>query len=207
MSERAGKRVERVEGQVGQAVVVRGDDVDTDRIIPARYMTSITFAGLEDYVFIDARFTPDGTEKDHPFNEKRFQNASILVVNKNFGCGSSREHAPQALMRWGIRAIVGESFAEIFFGNCVALGILAVTASEDDVAALMDAVELDPSQQVRVDLAAGTVSSRAGTVRIHMPEGPRRQLLEGTWDSVRNLLDAGDQIAETARRLPYIKGF
>jgi len=201
------EKSEKVEGRVGKAVVLRGDDVDTDRIIPARYMKSITFAGLEDYVFIDARFTPDGTEKDHPFNEKRFRSASILVVNKNFGCGSSREHAPQALMRWGIRAIVGESFAEIFFGNCVALGIPAVIASEDDVAALMDSVELDPAQEVHVDLAAGTVSSRAGVVPIQMPEGPRRQLLEGTWDAVRNLLEARDQIAETAGRLPYIKGF
>ena len=200
-------KARKVEGRVGRAVVVRGDDVDTDRIIPARYMKSITFAGLEDYVFIDARFTPDGTEKDHPFNEKRFQSASILVVNKNFGCGSSREHAPQALMRWGIRAIVGESFAEIFFGNCVALGIPAVTASEDDVAALMDSIELDPNQELHVDLAAGTVSSRVGAARIHMPEGPRRQLLEGSWDAVRILLEARDQIAETARRLPYIEGF
>jgi len=200
-------KAEKIERRVGKAIVVRGDDVDTDRIIPARYMKSISFAGLEDHVFNDARFTPDGTAKDHPFNERRFQSASILVVNRNFGCGSSREHAPQALMRWGIRAIVGESFAEIFFGNCVALGIPAVTASGDDVAALMDSVELDPAQEVRVDLVARTVSSRAGVAPIHMPEGPRRQLLEGTWDAVRNLLEARDQIAETARRLPYITGF
>jgi 3-isopropylmalate/(R)-2-methylmalate dehydratase small subunit len=200
-------RADKVEGRRGKAVVVRGNDIDTDRIIPARYMKSITFAGLEDSVFIDARFTPDGTEKDHPFNEKRFQSASILVVNKNFGCGSSREHAPQALMRWGIRAIVGESFAEIFFGNCVALGIPAVSASEDDVAALMDSIELDPGQEIHVDLVAGTVSSRAGVAPVHMPDGPRRQLLEGTWDAVRNLLAARDQVAATADRLPYIKGF
>ena len=116
---------EKIERREGRGVVVRGDDVDTDRIIPARYMKSISFAGLEEYVFADARRTQDGTLKDHPFNEDRFEGASVLVVNKNFGCGSSREHAPQALMRWGICAIVGESLAEIFLGNCTAIGCRA----------------------------------------------------------------------------------
>ena len=201
MSERARIRVD------GRACVLRGNDIDTDRIIPARYMTSITFAGLEDHVFRDARFTADGTPKDHPFNDPRTANAAILIVNQNFGCGSSREHAPQALLRWGIRAIVGESFAEIFFGNCTALGIPAVTASEIDVAALMDVVELDPTHEVAVDLVAGTISSRAGTVPLHMPEGSRTQLVQGTWDDVRTLLAARDQILATAERLPYISGF
>ena len=152
-----------IRGHRGQAIVVRGDDIDTDRIIPARYLASVTFAGLEDGVFVDARFTTDGSEKEHAFNEERFANASILVVNRNFGCGSSREHAPQALMRWGIRALIGESFGEIFFGNCTALGIPAVTASREDTAALMDAVELDPGQEVSIDLEDMTASSRAGT--------------------------------------------
>ena len=129
-----------VTGHRGRGIVVRGNDIDTDRIIPARYLANVTFAGLEDGVFRDARFTADGQPKDHPFNERRFAGASVLVVNRNFGCGSSREHAPQALARWGIRALVGESFAEIFFGNCTALGIPAVCASAADVAALMDAV-------------------------------------------------------------------
>ncbi len=195
--------LEKIERREGHAVVVRGDEIDTDRIIPARYMTSISFAGLEEYVFTDARRTQDGTLKDHPFNEGRFEGASILVVNENFGCGSSREHAPQALMRWGIRAIVGESFAEIFLGNCTAIGVPAVTASAADVAALMDAVELDPASPVVVDLVAGHVSSRAGTAPIAMPEGARGQLLEGTWDAMRTLLVARDEIARTAARLPY----
>jgi len=196
-----------VRGCKGQAIVVRGDDIDTDRIIPARYLASVTFAGLEDGVFKDARFTPDQVEKDHPFNEKRFANASILVVNRNFGCGSSREHAPQALMRWGIRLLVGESFAEIFLGNCTALGIPAVTAAPDDVAALMDAIELDPGQQVAVDLEAMTASSRAGTIAIAMPEGARRQLLDGSWNALQTLLSARDEIATTAARIPYLQGF
>jgi 3-isopropylmalate/(R)-2-methylmalate dehydratase small subunit len=186
---------------------VRGNDIDTDRIIPARYMKSISFAGLEEYAFADARQATDGTPKDHPFNESRFEGSSILIVNENFGCGSSREHAPQALMRWGIRAIVGQSFAEIFFGNCTAMGVPAVTATAADVAALMDAVELDPAQRVVVDLVAGTVSSRAGTVPISIPEGVRRQLLDGTWDAMRTLLAARDEIAATEARLPYLNGF
>lgn len=198
---------ERIERREGRAVVVRGGDIDTDRIIPARYMKSISFAGLEQHVFADARYTADGMPKDHPFNDARFEGASILIVNENFGCGSSREHAPQALMRWGIRAIVGQSFGEIFFGNCIALGIPAVTASAEDVASLMDAVELDPEQRVVVDLVAGTVSSRAGIAPVATPETARRQLLDGTWDALRSLLAARDEVAATAARLPYPNGF
>ena len=196
-----------VTGHRGCGIVVRGNDIDTDRIIPARYLAAVTFAGLEDGVFVDARYTPDGSEKDHPFNERRFADASILVVNLNFGCGSSREHAPQALMRWGIRLLVGESFGEIFLGNCTALGIPAVAAAPDDVGALMDAIELDPSQEIAVDLEAMTASSRAGTIAITMPEGARRQLLDGSWNAVQTLLSARDEIAATAERLPYLRGF
>jgi len=199
--------LERIERRSGPGIVVRGDDIDTDRIIPARYMRSITFSGLEEHVFADARRQADGTPKDHPFNDERFERASILVVNRGFGCGSSREHAPQALMRWGIRAIVGESFGEIFFGNCIAIGLMAATAARDDVAALMDAIELDPSQPVTVDLAAMTVSSRAGSVPISLPEGARRQLLDGTWEAMRTLLEGLDAIQATAARLPYLTGF
>ena len=196
-----------VTGQRGRGIVVRGDDIDTDRIIPARYLASVTFAGLEDGVFVDARFRPDGSEKDHPFNEERFAGASLLVANRNFGCGSSREHAPQALRRWGIRALVGESFAEIFLGNCIALGVPAVTAAREDIAALMDSVELDASQELVLDLEEGTMSSRAGTIRVAMPAGARQQLLEGTWNAVQTLLGARDEIRATALRLPYLAGF
>ena len=196
-----------VTGHRGRGIVVRGDDIDTDRIIPARYLASVTFAGLEDGVFVDARFRPDGSEKDHPFNEERFAGASLLVANRNFGCGSSREHAPQALRRWGIRALVGESFAEIFLGNCIALGVPAVTAAREDIAALMDSVELDASQELVLDLEEGTMSSRAGTIRVAMPAGARQKLLEGTWNAVQTLLGARDEIRATALRLPYLAGF
>lgn len=195
--------VEQIRERRGRAIVVRGNDIDTDQIIPARYMVSIRFAGLEEYVFQDLRFGPDGQAKGHPFDREEFQEASILVVNRNFGCGSSREHAPQALMRWGIRAVVAESFAEIFFGNCVALGIPAVVASSEDVARLMDAVELDPSQEVVVDLSDSSVTWRGGRAAISIPDGPRVQLLEGTWDAMATLLAERDQIRATAARLPY----
>jgi len=198
---------ERVSGRRGRGVVVRGDDIDTDQIIPARYMTSIRFAGLEEFVFRDSRFTQDGVPKGHPFNDRRFRGAEILVVNQNFGCGSSREHAPQALARWGIRALVGESFAEIFFGNCVALGIPAVSAARADVARLMDAVELDPSQEIALDLAARTLTWRGGSAPIKLPEGAREQLMDGSWDAMRTLLDARDQVLAKAESLPYAKGF
>ena len=198
---------ERIERCSGRAIVIRGDDIDTDRIIPARYLRTLTFEGLEKFAFADARYQADGTPKDHPLNNPRFVGSSILVVNRNFGCGSSREHAPQALMRWGIRGIVGESFAEIFFGNCVAMGVAAVTAAHEHVAALMDSIELDPSQEVTVDLVSGTVCSRAGTVPIEIPEGPRAQLIEGRWDAMSELVSAGKRIRETAARIPYIQGF
>ena len=198
---------ERVSARRGRGVVLRGDDIDTDQIIPARYMTSIRFAGLEEFVFRDSRFTQDGVPKGHPFNDRRFRGAEILVVNQNFGCGSSREHAPQALARWGIRALVGESFAEIFFGNCVALGIPAVSAARADVARLMDAVELDPSQEIALDLAARTLTWRGGSAPIKLPEGAREQLMDGSWDAMRTLLDARDQVLAKAESLPYAKGF
>ena len=199
--------LEKIERRSGKGVVVRGDDIDTDQIIPARYMRSVSFTGLEDGVFADVRRNAEGEMKGHPFDDVLFDGASILVVNRNFGCGSSREHAPQALMRWGIRAMVGESFAEIFFGNCTAMGIPVVVASRDDVAALMDAIELDPGHEVTVDLVAETITSRAGTQKATIPKGARAQLIEGTWDAMRTLLVAKDVIRSTADALPYIRGF
>jgi 3-isopropylmalate/(R)-2-methylmalate dehydratase small subunit len=199
--------LERIEKVTGRAVVVRGDDIDTDAIIPGRFLKTVTFEDLESHVFADLRRDPEGRPKGHPFDSPRFAGASILVVNRNFGCGSSREHAPQALRRWGIRAIVGESFAEIFFGTCVALGVPAVTASRDDVYRLMDAVELDPEQEIAVDLPSGSLRFRGGSIPIDIPDWARGQLCEGSWDATRTLLMVRDSIWRTADRLPYISGF
>ena len=188
----------------GTGCVLRGDDIDTDRIIPARYLRCVTFDGLGEHAFEDDRKQAKG---NHPLDDDRFAGAKILIVGRNFGCGSSREHAPQSLMRAGFGAFVGESFAEIFFGNCVALGLPAVTLARADLDRLMDAVELDPTQELVLDLAAGTITSRAGTQKIAMPDGARRQLLEGAWDATAVLLEARDATAATAARLPYVAGF
>ncbi len=195
--------VTKIEQLQGRACVSRGDDVDTDRIIPARFMKAVTFDEMGQHLFEDAREAAKG---NHPLDDERYEGASILVVGKNFGCGSSREHAPQALMRFGFNAFIGGSFAEIFAGNCTAMGLICVTLEESDLVALMDSVELDPTQEVTVDVKAKTVTSRIGTVAAQIPEGTRSQLIEGTWDATGLLLDAGDQIGETARSLPYIEG-
>jgi 3-isopropylmalate/(R)-2-methylmalate dehydratase small subunit len=194
-------RVSRVEGR---GCVLRGDDIDTDRIIPARFLRCVTFDGIGEHAFEDDRLQAKG---NHPLDDERFAGARILIVGRNFGCGSSREHAPQALMRFGFRAFVGASFAEIFFGNCVALGLPCVTLPADELARLMESVELDPAQELALDLAAGTLVSRAGVQRVSMPDGARRQLLEGSWDASAVLLEAGDAIEAAARRLPYVSGF
>lgn len=194
-------KVTRVDGT---GCVLRGDDIDTDRIIPARFLRCVTFDGLGEHSFEDDRKQAKG---NHALDDERFAGASILVCGRNFGCGSSREHAPQALMRFGFQAFVGESFAEIFFGNCVALGLPAVTLPRPELDRLMDAVELDPSQELVLDLAAGTLTSRAGTQKIGMPDGARRTLLEGTWDATAVLLEARDAVQATAARLPYVAGF
>ncbi len=193
--------VERIEGR---GCVLRGDNIDTDRIIPARFLRCVSFDGLGEHAFEDDRAQAKG---DHPFDDERFAGASILVVGRNFGCGSSREHAPQALMRHGFRAFVGGSFAEIFAGNCTALGLPCLTLEDDDLAKLMDAVALSPEHEVSIDLEARTVSSRAGTFSAGIPDGVRRQLLEGTWNATAVLLNAGDAIETTAARLPYVNGY
>ncbi len=188
----------------GRACLLRGDDIDTDRIIPARFLRCVTFDGLGEHAFEDDRLQAKG---NHPLDDERFEGARILVVGRNFGCGSSREHAPQALMRLGFRGFVGASFAEIFAGNCTALGLPWVTVAEPDLAALMDSLEVEPGQEVAIDLEARTVTSRAGTVPAVVAEAVRHQLLEGSWNATSLLLEAGDAIEATAARLPYTAGF
>ena len=192
----------RIESVEGSGCVVRGDDIDTDRIIPARFMKVVTFDDMGRHAFEDARKAAKGK---HPLDDERFSGAEILVVGQNFGCGSSREHAPQALMRFGFKAFIGGSFAEIFFGNCTSLGLPCVTLGDEDLTKLMDTVEADPSGKITIDLKASTVTSRAGSMTAGVPEGVRQQLTEGTWDATRVLLDAGDAIDRTAAALPYVE--
>ncbi len=188
----------------GRACVLRGDDIDTDRIIPARFMKVVSFDSVGEHAFEDDRLAAKG---NHPLDDDRYAGARILVVGKNFGCGSSREHAPQALMRFGFDAFIGASFAEIFAGNCTALGLVCATLPESDLEALMGSVELDPEQEVALDVTARTVRSRAGTVACEIPDGTRQQLLEGTWDATGMLLEGADDVARTAESLPYVGGF
>jgi 3-isopropylmalate/(R)-2-methylmalate dehydratase small subunit len=200
---------ERITPVEGTALPMRGNDIDTDRIIPARFMKAITFDGLGQYAFHDVRNDAEGRLTGHVMDDPRFQakGPRVALVNKNFGCGSSREHAPQALMRWGVRAIVGESFADIFFGNCVAMGLPCVTAAEADVAALIAAAEEDPAHELAIDLEKMTADYRGAAYPIAMPAGSRKQLLDGTWDATRVLLSVMDDVRRTAGRLPYVGDF
>ena len=187
----------------GTGIAIRGNDIDTDRIIPARFLRMITFDGLGEYAFEDDR----KSNPDHPFNNDRYKGASMLLANGNFGCGSSREHAPQALNRWGIQAILAESFAEIFQGNCTAMGIPCVIASPADVAKMQDHVEVNPTESMTLDLAKKTLSSGALTIEVSLPEGNRKSLLEGAWDATGMLLEGAGAVKKTAESLPYVKGF
>jgi 3-isopropylmalate/(R)-2-methylmalate dehydratase small subunit len=187
----------------GRALPLRGHDIDTDRIIPARYLRCVTFEGLGEHAFEDDR----KQLPNHPFDDPRFRGAEVLIVGRNFGCGSSREHAPQALMRWGIRAIVGESFAEIFFGNCVANGIPCVCVSPDDAKKLADVVSANPGQSVTADLVAKKVQCGDVAVALTMQEGARQSLVTGNWDFLGQLVEAAPQIRQIADRLPYMKNF
>jgi 3-isopropylmalate/(R)-2-methylmalate dehydratase small subunit len=189
----------------GRAVAVPGDDIDTDRIMPARYLKCVTFEKIGQYTFQDERFAPDGKMKDHPFNDPARAGASILVVNKNFGCGSSREHAPQGIHRWGVNAVVGESFAEIFAGNCAAIGMPAVTASEKGVRALQSFVAAHPEAEVVLDLEGKTLSFDGKSVPVEMKEASRKLFLEGSWDSTATLLSALEGVQKTGNSLPYIR--
>jgi len=198
VSEVIRKRIE------GRGCVLRGDDIDTDRIIPARFLRCVTFDDVGEHAFEDDREQAKG---DHPFDDERYRGANIMIVGQNFGCGSSREHAPQALMRSGFDAFVGGSFAEIFFGNCTALGLPCVTLSPGDLSALMDSVTVGPDEQLKVDLEAREVHHRGTGWALAIPDGIRDQLLEGTWNATAVLLGAGDAIEETAKRLPYVTGF
>ena len=188
---------------VGRAIPVRGNDIDTDRIIPARYLRAITFDGLGEHAFEDDR----KSNPDHPFDNPRYQGASLLIANGNFGCGSSREHAPQALMRWGVCAIVGVSFAEIFLGNCTAMGMPCLTASTEDIVKIQDAAEADPQREMSVDLKEKKLIFGDIEVDLQIAESNRLQLIEGAWDATGMLLEGRDTVRDIANKLPYVTGF
>ena len=188
---------------VGRGIPVHGNDIDTDRIIPARFLKEVTFQSMGEHVFEDAR----KQNPEHTFNQAAYQGASVLVVGENFGCGSSREHAPQALMRWGIRAIVGGSFGEIFFGNCVMLGIPCLVATQADLEWLQRAIGRSPQEPVVVDVEKQEVRFGDRAIKATVPDGPRNQLVAGTWDSTAVLLEAGVAIETTAGKLPYVAGY
>ncbi len=190
-----------------RAIPVRGNDIDTDRIIPARFLKCVVFDGLGEHAFEDDRKQLAEKGRVHAFDEPRFADAGILLANKNFGCGSSREHAPQSIMRWGrgIKAIVAESFAEIFYGNCVTLGVPCAVVEEGAIQQLMDAAETHPEAEFTVDLESLRISAGEVSVPFTINEGTRQAFLKGTWDSTAELLAARDAISATAGKLPYFK--
>ncbi|GAB1481792.1 3-isopropylmalate dehydratase small subunit [Treponema sp.] len=188
----------------GRGIPVRGNDIDTDRIIPARFMRCVSFDGLGEYAFYDARHEADGSLKEHTMNEARYKGASVMVVERNFGCGSSREHAPQALLRAGIKAFVGVSFADIFSGNCAAVGLVAVAVSPEDAEKLASLCEKDATTEIEIDLKK--MQARAGTLvcPIDIPEERRRNFLEGEWDTAATLLSNMESARKTALSIPYL---
>ena len=188
---------------IGAGVPLLLDDIDTDRIIPARFLRCVTFDGLGEHAFEDDR----KQDSKHPFDDARFQGGNVLVAGRNFGCGSSREHAPQALIRWGIQAIIAESFAEIFFGNCTGLGVPCVNASRGDLDRLAAAITADPKLSVTVDLGAKQVRAGSLSFPITMLESARGSLTTGNWDFLGQLLEGADAVKQTAATLPYVTGF
>jgi 3-isopropylmalate/(R)-2-methylmalate dehydratase small subunit len=191
----------------GTGIAVPGNDIDTDRIMPARFLKAITFAGLEKHVFADERRALKDRGVLHPFDDPRYQGASLLLVNRNFGCGSSREHAPQGLRRWGIRAVIGESFGEIFSGNCLAVGVPCLRVAEGVARQLQDAAISDGRRRFEVDLERKTLHSGDILTAVALPDEVRARLLEGTWDDLSVLLSAGGDIERTASYLPYLNGW
>lgn len=190
----------------GTGVFIPGADIDTDRIIPARFMKCVTFDGLGEYAFYDVRFDSEAGDKtNHPLNDERFKDASILIAGVNFGCGSSREHAPQSLRKYGFNAVIAESFAEIFYGNSTTLAMPCVMASADDITALRAAVEKDPKTEIAIDVEHLKVRVSSGLeFSVSMPESARDALISGRWDPILELIENGPAIEERAKALHYV---
>ena len=191
----------------GRGIALRGHDIDTDRIIPARFLKCVSFEGLETHAFEDDRKQLEERGQVHPFSNPRYAGATILIVNGNFGCGSSREHAPQAIQRWGIKAVIGESFSEIFFGNSVALGMPCLTVTARDAEALLSAVEADPHTEIRISVSGQIVEANGQRYEAAVPAGAREAFTAGTWDATGMLLDDFEDVRNVANNLPYVSGF
>lgn len=199
--------IERIQTIRGRALPLRGDNIDTDRIIPARFLRSVSFEGLEQHLFEDDVRQAGARGETHAIADPRFRGATILVVNRNFGCGSSREHAPQAIRRLGFSAVVGESFSEIFFGNSVALGMPCAAAAQDHVAELQAFIDQTPDETVTLDLDRMTVAFGRMERPVTVPPAARESFLAGTWDATALLIDRFEDVERTARALPYIAGY
>jgi len=196
--------LEKITSVTGRAVNVPGNDIDTDRIIPARFMKCVTFDGLGEFVFFDVRHDPEGNKIDHPIDRPKHKGATVLLTGANFGCGSSREHAPQAIFKAGLRAIIAENFAEIFFGNSTTLGMPCVTASREDIAKISAAVDADPQVEVTIDLVKLEATFAGQTVKIGQRESARDALVNGRWDAIGELIDGLPDVRSTAAKLPYM---
>ena len=198
--------LEKIKDVKGKAVYVQGNDIDTDRIIPARFMKCVTFDGLGEFLFYDVRKDADGNDKEHPLNESRFSEASILISNANFGCGSSREHAPQALYRYGFRAILAESYAEIFFGNCCGLGVPCAVATHENIKKISNLVDSHPETEVHLDIANSEITAGELTFSVDIPPGAKEALTQGRWDPIAELLEAEKDVHELVNQLGYVPG-
>ncbi len=195
----------KITSVTGRGVFVPGNDIDTDRIIPARFMKCVTFDGLGEFLFHDVRKDPaTGKTTNHPLNDARFKGATILLSGANFGCGSSREHAPQAIQKYGFRAVIAENFAEIFFGNSTTLGMPCVCASREDIAKIAAAIENNPQTEVAIDLAKLEVRFAGQAVKITQRESARDALVNGRWDAIGELLEGAAAVKATAAKLPYL---
>ena len=196
--------LEKIISITGPAVYVPGNDIDTDRIIPARFMKCIVFDGLGEFLFYDVRKNADGTDRPHPLNEARFKRATILLSGANFGCGSSREHAPQAIQKYGFKAVIAENFAEIFLGNCTTLGLPCATASREDIAKIAAVVAQEPTAEVVIDVVTQEVRFAGQTVKAEVRASARDALIHGRWDPIGELLDGLPAVQTTAAKLPYL---
>jgi len=196
--------LEKITSITGPAVYVPGNDIDTDRIIPARFMKCIVFDGLGEFLFYDVRKNADGTDRPHPLNEARFKRATILLSGATFGCGSSREHAPQAIQKYGFKAVIAENFAEIFLGNCTTLGLPCATASREDIAKIAAVVAQEPTAEVVIDVVKQEVRFAGQTVKAEVRASARDALIHGRWDPIGELLDGLPAVQTTAAKLPYL---